>query len=200
MDVKQEPLVDNEGITKIELVVISGEPEENALSRNPQPLKNEYICQNINIFESQSTGSEIKQEIIKFEEPKTGHLNCPTKNDSDWVGENIQIYPISIKKELLEDTSNVREVNAMDMFVDISDNNREVSAFVQPKVKDEVLTTHCDLQTLKNESNEYLNYFVQPCSSKQTKRKKILKTLQNTQKYVSRKKRKNMATVCQKSK
>lgn len=173
MDVKQEPLDSHEGVIKTE-PGFDGDQNDSS-SSELQIFKNDQNCASAeldNIFESQTTGQfvnvhGIKQETVEFEVIKIEH---------DSICENVQNLPVAIKTE-------VCEVKGSDIKHELSDYTD-----VKPKAESELLSTHCDLPTLKNENIDCPDYFVQPHS-------------ENTTKDVSKKKlRCYPCPVCQKSK
>lgn len=168
-----------------------------------EEFKNEHeMLDESVIFEPQTRGQfldvKIKEEIINCEVPKTElFTDLPINIDDDTVRENVQFLP-TLKKEP-ENSNDFCEVEASDLFVDISDIKQEVSEHVQVKIESDLLNTQCDLPTLKDEVTDYTNYVAQPCSSKQAQMP--LQPLKNiTLKVVRKKKRLYPCPVCQKSK
>ncbi|CAH1106714.1 unnamed protein product [Psylliodes chrysocephalus] len=101
-------------------------------------------------FEGNTPGQnvEIKEESMECEEPKIEHRSdfLPKINSDSTSGKEVPFCATTIKKEL-EDTSEVKAI-------DIRDIKEEISEYIQSEV--ELLTTHCDLQTIKNEKTESL--------------------------------------------
>lgn len=123
---------------------------------------------------------EIKQEIIECIEPKM---------------EQWSDLPVKI-----EDTSDVRGVIGTDLLV-VKSVKQEFSDHVPFKIESDLLTSHCDLPTLKEESTVYPDDFEQSCSSKLVEAERITKSLKSAVKYVHNKKKSGYTCpVCLKSK
>lgn len=100
----------------------------------------------------------------------------------DRVSKNIQIFPKIIKQELVN-------IGHKETYI-ISDIKEEVE-YIQQKTEielSELLTSHCDLPTLKIESTSDLGH---QC---------ISKSLKYTAKNISKKKRRYTCPICQNSK
>lgn len=100
----------------------------------------------------------------------------------DRVSKNIQIFPKIIKQELVN-------IGHKETYI-ISDIKEEVE-YIQQKTEielSELLTSHCDLPTLKIESTSDLGH---QC---------ISRSLENSAKSISKKKRRYMCPICQNSK
>ncbi|CAH1112480.1 unnamed protein product [Psylliodes chrysocephalus] len=122
---------------------------------------------------------EIKQEIIECIEPKM---------------EQWSDLPVKI-----EDTSDVRGVIGTDLLV-VKSVKQEFSYHVPFKIESDLLTSHCDLPTLKEESTVYPDDFEQSCSSKLVEAERITKSLKSAVKYVHNKKKSGYTCpVCLKS-
>lgn len=195
MDVKQE-----QGSSNFLKECIKTEPEigetkeQNNYPRNQQS-KTELDAK-FNVFESQMSEQiahvEIKEEIIDFETPKFEQSSdlltpkfeessdFPLKIDHDRVCENEQIFPKTVKEEL---------ENTDDGKVTIK---QEVSeCIIEPKA--ELLTSDCDLPTLKMENADFPDYYDlgYPSSSK---------LLKNTSGVILKKKKRYICPICQRSK
>ncbi|CAH1102672.1 unnamed protein product [Psylliodes chrysocephalus] len=150
---------------------------------------------------------KIKEEIIQCEMPKIeqrSYLSLPTKIDNGIHG-NVQIYPI---KQELGNTSDVKMISDIKQEVDeyrmqpiietdikmkdINDIKQEVSEYIiQPKTESELLTSHCDLPTLKIENTDLDNYYLEHwCSSK---------SLNSTAKVILNKKKRFDCPICHKN-
>lgn len=147
MNVKQELLYLHEGVFKTEPDIISRQ----TLSRPSQTCENDVFDE----FEIGKWGQnidEIKQEIIEGEEPKFEYVSVQE--------ENVQFCPSIIIKEI-ENTSEIK-------VADIEDIKEDICEYVQ--CKSELLTTHCDLHTLKNENTEYPDYLAEPGEREENER------------------------------
>lgn len=91
---------------------------------------------------------ELKQELIGYEVPKTEKFSdyLQPKIDHDLVLEHLQVCPTIIVKQELD---NISEECGQSQF------------------KNELLTTDCDLPTLKIESTEFTDCLIEPCEQKQ---------------------------------
>ncbi|CAH1108602.1 unnamed protein product [Psylliodes chrysocephalus] len=163
MNVKEELLYLHEDVFKTEPDDFT---EQMPYRRTPQ------MCEN-DVFEEFETGTrrqnvdEIKQEIIECDEIKIEH---------DSVQENnLQFCPLLTKKEL-EDISEIKAT-------DIEDIKEDVCEYVHCKA--ELLTTHCDLQTLKNENTEYPDCLAESCEREEDE--KISDPLKNSTNVLSMK-------------
>lgn len=154
---------------------------------------------------------EVKQELEDFheksvkikQEPEFVDLQSPIKvENNDWSTKNPHIPPTQnfpkIKEESQdeEDIDVISEVKASDYFVsncDLVNIKREPPELVDPKP--ELLTTHCDLPSLKSEND----YFNEPCSSQQAH--EILKRAKlSASSKIKKKKKKFPCPICKKSK
>lgn len=181
MEVKQEPFDEHKQFVKIEPDLVSNDSlpsKQMSVLDEPEPLVN----------------VEIKQETMECVVPKLDQCSdLPVKIDNDSVEENVHIFNKTIKNEL----EDIQEVEATDMFVDIDNIKQEVCDYEheQPKTENELLNTDCDLPTLKSESIDSSNYFVQPISSEHPT------SSSKTASGVFKKKKKMYpCPVCQKSK
>lgn len=195
MDVKKEPFDPHEEIKTEPDLVYSETVDQDVLPIKSQTFKSEVDAYSdpSNIFEFQSSTksenvNEIKQEPIDCEVPKI-------EQRSDWIKsehgvcETEQMFPNNIETEL-----DNREVKTTDFDLNKSDIKQEL---VDPKTVSELLTTDCDLPTLKSDDADYPDYFMVPGSSKEVEG--VLKPENNTDKTVS-KKRRYPCPICLKSK
>lgn len=129
---------------------------------------------------------EIKQEIIQFEESKIDH-------------DSVRYCEFLENIHIIKEECNGREIKETDLYMGVSDIKQE--AFEQFKTKSELLslTTHCDLQTLKDESTDRSSYFDQPYNSKQSE--SIFRPFKETATDIYKKKKRGYPyPVCPKSK
>lgn len=206
MDVKQGPFGPYEDVIKSEPDVSSQIEGNYCTYTNQQMFNNDHdsclfddkddiFCEHQTTEQSPTMNSlnvgEIKQEIIECEESKIEYRPCdlPTKVEHDSVCEKEQLVSTTVKKELnIHDVVDVSEVIA----------KQEVTENIQAKTESELLTSYCDLPTLKCESAEYSDNLVQPCSSKHAER--TLKTLKTETNVSKKKRRRYPCAVCQKGK
>ncbi|CAH1107488.1 unnamed protein product [Psylliodes chrysocephalus] len=198
MNLKQEPSDSYVGVVKTESGVVSEQTEENDwCSIKQEPFKNDHYILGFGDTDDNNSEYKVTEYLVnvgKFKEeidervvPKIEYQlqDFPEKIECD----SIQFVSDTIKKEI-----DVYDV------VDISETKQEVSdsEYKQFKTETELLTTYCDLPTLKSESTEYLDNFVQPCSSKYEGN--TLKTLKTTTNVIFKKKKKlYRCLICQKS-
>ncbi|CAH1112707.1 unnamed protein product [Psylliodes chrysocephalus] len=146
VDVKEEPFDPNEEIIKTEPDPVSDDTDGYWCSTKLQTFKNdhEYALSDTDNMREYPTGlvnlDDIKQDISECKVPKI--------EQSFEFPENIE-YDESLNT-IKKETGNTNELKT----ADISD--------IKPVVS-ELLTSHCDIPTLKSE-----DYFEQPCSSEQT--------------------------------
>lgn len=146
VDVKEEPFDPNEEIIKTEPDPVSDDTDGYWCSTKLQTFKNdhEYALSDTDNMREYPTGlvnlDDIKQDISECKVPKI--------EQSFEFPENIE-YDESLNT-IKKETGNTNDLKT----ADISD--------IKPVVS-ELLTSHCDIPTLKSE-----DYFEQPCSSEQT--------------------------------
>ncbi|CAH1109148.1 unnamed protein product [Psylliodes chrysocephalus] len=187
MDIKQDTDPSNLlELIKLEPGIDPDQTKQNEhCSRKLETFKNEYG----DVFESQTfeqfgyvdkVKEEIKCEMPEIEERSD---ELPTKIDHDSYSENVQSFPF---KQELENTKDVK-------IIDTSGIKQEVCEYIKPKTESELLTSHCDLPTLKIENIDCPDYYdlEYPCSSK---------SLKNTSKVILKnKKRIYPCPICQKN-
>lgn len=169
MDAKQEHSEIYEHDIKTEPVFMYGQADENSIFIKPEKFKSEDELGD-SIFESQVTQQLISvdkfKQDIDYEVPKTEELSeYPAKIDHDLVTEHVNIFPITTVKQEIEDTIKFEVIDIGD-----SDIKQDVCEYVHFKNESELLTSHCDLPTLKSEdeNNDNPDYLTQPCSSSST--------------------------------
>lgn len=129
---------------------------------------------------------EIKQEIMGYEVPKIEpcmNYLLPSDHDLVSIHENVQVCPTIIVKKELE---NINEVKATYI------------SNIKPEIESELLTTHCDLPTLKNERTDFPDFLTKSCGSKQEER--ISNMFKNIQNVTAKTNRSYSCPVCQKCK
>lgn len=196
MDMKQNFLEQHEGFVKMEVDFVIEQTEENHLYFNkPQMCKikqeHDMVDGEVKIVECLATGQYVNEKInqhIVCQEPKiTQQSNLSATTDHDWMKISTNI------KQEFEDC----EVKADDMLTGIIDIKKELE-YSKLKIETELLSTHCDLPTLKDEIIDDLDCLEQPCSNKQVNRKS--KPLNHNATHFSKYKKKYPRLVCQKSK
>ncbi|CAH1112710.1 unnamed protein product [Psylliodes chrysocephalus] len=128
--------------------------EEGVIKIEPVSIYEQNEDQNVigDIFKSQISVNEFKPELIKYEVSKL-------EQGTDYQSE-IEPECTTVKEEL----DNIREVKATGFRV----MKVEIFEYVQFKQESELLTSHCDLPTLKTECIDYPDYLTESCISKQT--------------------------------
>ncbi|CAH1114890.1 unnamed protein product [Psylliodes chrysocephalus] len=146
-----------------------------------QTYKDEDVDDVFDEFETNTPGQnvEIKEEIIDCEEAKIEQRSdLPPKINSDSSpGKKVGFCAITIKREL-EDISEVKATDTRNI-------KEYIDEYIQSKV--ELLTTHCDLPTLKNENTEYQESLIELCDSEENER--TPNTLKNNPNVTNIKKR-----------
>lgn len=177
MDVKQDQdpfdvKSSTDDFIKIEPESCSSQTEQNKYCpRIPGTFKNEH--------------GDTDTTFNEFQHQMTEQFAPISEIDQDMDYKNLQFFPETIKQEF-ENTSDIK-------MIDIK---QEVTEYMQPKtesVVSELLTSECDLPTLKVDSTDYY-------SDNSLGHTYSGKPLKNTYKVILKKKRMYTCTICQNSK